>query len=165
MTVGAGTDSASRACRLDATEQFSLAPSDREGTSVLFDEGIPTKTTVDGDQLEAQFATLRSQHLIILSEGSPYESGLYIYLLDEAHEPIDAIELAAPYVSGLFVAVETPDNRETQFQFDGDTRYVLRVLDSPRWWLPLPRGARRHGGWKTRRTLDLRRITNETPAR
>lgn len=133
--------------------------------STLLADGAPTPTSLDGDHLEAQFATSRAQHLLILSVGSPYEAGLYLYLLNQAHESKDAIELAAPYVSGLFVRVETSDNTAAHFEFDGGVRYAVRVLETPRWWLPLPRGARRHGNWTTQRTLDLRRITDETHAR
>lgn len=148
-----------------SSDRFSIVPDAAAGTCALLDRGAPTDIRLDGDGLEAQFAVEPTQHLVILSAGSPYEAGLYIYLLDQAARPIDALELSAPYTPGLFVGLESSDNTAVQFEFDGGARYVIRVLETPRWWLPLPSGARRHGSWKRRRNLDLRRSNEGTDPR
>ena len=98
--------------------------------SELLWEGQPTSVRVDGVTLDAQME-VEDGYLLFLTEDSPFEEGLHIYLLDRERRILDGLELAGPYASGILRDVIREDDRAVSFSFFGDDRWRLEVNDAP----------------------------------
>ena len=113
------------------TEGFSVTRIDGElPRSELLWEGRPTAVRVDGVSLEHQ-VELPAGHLLFLTEDSPYEEGLHIYLLDRDMRVIDGLELGAPYAPGILSDVMLEGDDAVSFSFFGDDRWRLEVKAKP----------------------------------
>jgi hypothetical protein len=113
------------------TEGFSVARIDGElPRSELLWEGQPTAVRVDGVSLEHQLQ-LPAGHLLFLTEESPFEEGLHIYLLDHEKRIVDGLELGAPYASGILGDVTPEGDRAVSFSFFGGDRWRLEVNEKP----------------------------------
>lgn len=110
-------------------------------------------TPFEGDCLDAQFTLEHDQTLLCLSDGSPYEAGLHIYLLDAQDAVVDSILGASPYASGIFKIIECGD-RWLNFEFfSNSVVYRMSVLEEPRFRFSLPTG------WKYKHRLQTHRLT------
>ena len=98
--------------------------------SQLLWRGEPTTVRVDGVTLEQQLQ-LGDRYLLFLTEDSPYEEGLHIYLLDRDRRVLDGLELAAAYASGILRDVQPDGDGAVSFSFFGDDRWRLEVNDTP----------------------------------
>jgi hypothetical protein len=113
---------------------------------------------VDGVNLEKQLR-VASGYLLFLTENSPYEEGLHIYLLGDDKSVLDAVELSAPYASGILTDVVTEGDGSVSFTFFGDDRWRLDVLPSPqRRGFTLLSAVKRKSGLKGKPVLSLRRV-------
>lgn len=117
---------------VELIRSFSLKPIDSPlPRSELFWEGNQTPLVVDGSSLEAQYR-IDSRYLLLLTENCPYEEGLHIYLLDNAHRVLDGLELSVPYAPGTLKNLRALDNALT-FSFFGEDHWRLDVLKVPTW--------------------------------
>ena len=119
----------------------------------------PIGVRVDGVSLEKQLRVAPG-YLLFLTEDSPYEEGLHIYLLDDDKTIVDALELSAPYGPGLLKGAVVEGDSTVSFSFFGDDRWRLDVLATARRW-SLPRllsPVKRKSGLK-RPVLSLRRVS------
>jgi len=98
--------------------------------STLLWRGQPTAVTLDGVTLEHQLQ-LDGRYLLFLTEDSPYEEGLHIYLLDSERRVVDGLELAAAYAPGTLRGVQQDGAGAVSFSFFGDDRWRLEVNDRP----------------------------------
>ncbi|HET9957269.1 MAG TPA: hypothetical protein VFQ61_22380 [Polyangiaceae bacterium] len=108
---------------------------------------------LDGLVLEAQSAMSDGQTLLWVTDGSPYEEGLHIYLIARTGEVIDVIEAGAPYSPGLLEILSTSE-QSVQFRFfRPEVIYRLEVapLARLRWFLP--------NGFRYERTLSRHFLT------
>ena len=98
--------------------------------SELLWDGQPTSVRVDGVTLDAQ-VEVDEGYLLFLTEDSPFEEGLHIYLLDRDRRIVDGVEMAGPYASGILRDVIREDDRAVSFSFFGDDRWRVDVNDAP----------------------------------
>jgi len=73
--------------------QYSLRIEDQSHPQArLLCDGVATEWRVDGVLLEAQFEHDDGSVLLLLTEDSPYDELLHVYLLDGRGAPVDALE-------------------------------------------------------------------------
>jgi len=111
---------------------------------------------VDGVSLEKQLR-LAPGYLLFLTEDSPFEEGLHIYLLDDDKSVVDALELSAPYASGILKDAVVEGDASVSFSYFGDDRWRLDVDATPK-RLPLLSPVKRKSGLKGKPALSLRRV-------
>jgi hypothetical protein len=142
------------------SDGFSLARLDGDlPRSELLWEGERTAVRVDGVTLEHQ-VQLPAGHLLFLTEDSPFEEGLHIYLLGHDRKIVDGLELAAPYASGLLRDVRSEPDGAVSFCFFGDDRWRIAVNDAPLGFLAARVSApvKRKSGLDGRPVLTIQRI-------
>ncbi len=147
---------------MQSVDCFSLSPnpvgqSQNKAVSEIMNQGIPTGQTIQGSELEAQYA-IDDRFLILTTENCPYEEALHIHLLDRQFEILDYLELAQVYSPGILGKIHVSAENCLEFTFFGQERWRLTVLRSPkpgffRW----TRRVTRFPGWRfwARRYLDL----------
>lgn len=100
---------------------------------VLENKASGAKIELPGKILEAQYQ-IGDDFLVLLTEGNPYEEGLYIYFLNKHLEQLDSLELSAMYATGVLTDISISSLYEISFSFfDSDERWVLRVHSTPRY--------------------------------
>jgi hypothetical protein len=123
MTVG---DRHGQAMR--ATRRFSLTAIDgRAGQSLICLDGRALPDPVDGVALEAQFDLDDGGALLWLTDDSPYDEGLHVYLLSPAGRIVDAVEAGAPYTPGILDIRETGPDWARFTLFTNATVYRLDI--------------------------------------
>jgi hypothetical protein len=143
-----------------STDGFSVARIEGDlPRSELLWEGQPTALRVDGVTLEHQIE-LRAGHLLFLTEDSPYEEGLHIYLLNHEKRAVDGLELTAPYASGLLRDVMSEPDEAVSFSFFGDDRWRIAINDKPLGFLAarVSSPVKRKSGLDGKPVLTIRRI-------
>ncbi|MBP1473003.1 hypothetical protein J7I44_01750 [Frateuria sp. MAH-13] len=90
---------------------------------------------VAGKVIERQYRC-GDRHLLLLTEGNPYEEALHVHYLDSELRLLDSIELSAPYTAGVLdhVAVAAANALTFAF-FNAHERWRLEIADTPRWRL------------------------------
>jgi hypothetical protein len=107
---------------------------------------------VDGIVLEAQFALPDGGALVWLTDDSPYEEGLHVYLLGPDDRVHDAVEAGAAWAAGILAIRATGDTwAEFEFFRTGSV-YRLVVEPTSRMRLRLPQG------WKYKTLLGGHRL-------
>lgn len=135
------------------TDRFSLTPSDVAGRAVLGRrDGRGDAVTVDGTVLEAQHALPDGGTLVWLTDDSPYEEGLHVYLLDADGAVEDAVEAGAMWAAGILeLGAHGAEWIELAF-FNNDRRYRLTVEPTAGVRLRLP------AGWRYKARLQRHRL-------
>lgn len=139
---------------------FSVVPVEGDmPRSELLWEGQPTSVRVDGVTLEEQ-VHLPAGYLLFLTEDSPFEEGLHIYLLDRERRLVDGLELAGPYASGILRDVVREGDAAVSFSFFGADRWRLDVHDRPLGMFAARVSApvKRKSGLDGHRVLTIRRV-------
>jgi hypothetical protein len=129
-----------------AVERYTLVPADDATTSLLVRRDRLAAggagVAVDGVVLEAQLALADGRTLVCLTDDSPYEETLHVYLLGDDDAIEDALEAGAAWAAGILTIAATSDTwLELEF-FRNDTIYRLDVEPSADVRLRLPRGWR-----------------------
>ena len=145
-----------------ACTRYAIAKKDEDsGTSVLTreagsDRAAPTATIqLDGTYLESQFDTGHGETLLCLSDGSPYEAGLHMYLLADDNEIVDAIEGGAAYAAAIFKTRRVADATLDFEFFTNAVVYQIKLLPQAKFRFSLPTG------WKYKHRLRAHRLTLE----
>lgn len=116
------------------TDGQAVTPNQPE-QSVLLCAGEPTGLTVEGVELEAQFEH-DGKYLLFVTENSPYEEGLHIYLVSRGNtrfQLLDSVALGLPYAAGMLRNVRFDSSNRIHFEFpNSDNKYVCSVLRQPR---------------------------------
>jgi hypothetical protein len=136
--------------------RYSLIDSSRENQrSVLARDGRATAVEVDGVVIEAQFELSDGSALIWLTDDSPFDEGLYVYLLNKDDAIEDALEAGAILGLGgpgiLKIAKTGEDWAEFEFFLNGSL-YQLKVIQQAKFHLQLP------AGWRYKKLLNKRRL-------
>lgn len=146
---------------MDEIQSFSLRRIGGElPRSALLWRGDPTGLTVDGLTIEKQFR-VQPGYLLLITEDSPFEESLHVYLLSPERNLLDALELSVPYAPGILDRLDEREPASLTFSFFGDDRWRLDVRDSPttRWRFAPLAPWRYKAGWVRPRWLALRRLS------
>jgi hypothetical protein len=136
-----------------AIDRFSLATSIQKDRRAVLKgpERVPV-AEVDGIVLDAQFELDDGSKLIWLTDDSPYDEGLHIYLLGRDDIPEDSVEAGAVFAGGILKFREI-GSRWVDFAFFLNSKvYRLEVQERPRFRLRLPTG------WKYKNLLKAHRL-------
>lgn len=136
--------------------RYSLAGSRNLNQRVLLKrDGNVLPVEVEGVILEAQFGLNDGSTLIWLTDNSPYDEGLHIYLLRQDDTIEDALEAGAIFGLGeggiLKITKTNTDWVEFTF-FLNDRVYRLYVTEQARVHLRLPTG------WRYKKLLSKHRL-------
>lgn len=139
-----------------ACSRYAILKTDETAAiSTLARDGHVLAVPFDGAYLEAQFELDDRQTLICLSDGSPYDAGLNLYLLAGDGSVVDSVEGGAAYAAGIFKAKQSGDTwLDFQF-FTNDATYRVSVLPQSRFRFSLP------AGWKYKHRLHPHRLLLE----
>jgi hypothetical protein len=108
----------------------------------LVRDGAGVPAAVESEILEAEQELEDGRQLVWLTEASPYEEGLHVYLLSAAGEILDEIEAGADFAPGI-LRIEALGSSSVHFTFfKNDVRYRLDVAPRPKLFRPLPTGWR-----------------------
>lgn len=142
---------------MQPTNRYAVAEVKQAGEKArLLCDGKPIESTVDGRILEAQFELEDGCALLFLSDDSPYDEGLHVYLLSARGEILDCAEASAPFTPGLF-RLEGVGKDWVQFRFyPNEISYRLRLLSGSWFRKPAPRG------WRYKPAVAKRRFMIET---
>jgi hypothetical protein len=128
--------------------------------SELLWQGEPIGLKVDGIWIEKQYR-VEVGYLLFLTENSPYEEGLHIYLLNSERRLLDALELGGPYAPAILKEVKPERGTALTFSFFGDDKWRLEVRRIPQLGLNMtlfsPLKYKRR--FLARHWLDLRRLS------
>lgn len=139
---------------MNPSSRYVVHSRDREHETItLARDGTSHYFRLDGNCVEAQFDLDSGEVLLILSDGSPYEAALHIYLLDKHDVVVGAIEGASPYASGIYKFIESGDDWLNFNFFTNDVVYRLGVFESPRLLFSLTTG------WKYKNRLRKHHLT------
>lgn len=142
--------------------EFSLrtlpAAADQEGKSALLRDGRDTGAVLSGEELAAAVALDRSETLVLVLYGEPYEESLTATLLGGDFATLDEATIGWAGTTGTFrdLVLSPPDR--LSFRFYAEGRYEIVVHPRPVWRLPFP--GLPPGIWRPfrpRRRFDLRR--------
>ena len=136
-----------------ATKRYSIAKTNhRSNYSTLAYDGKMLDLEVKGVILEAQFELEGGYMLIWLTEDSPYDEGLHVYLIDENNNTSDALETSAIFTSGILRIIKTGKDWVKFKFFSNDSIYMLEIKKTGSVQVLLPRG------WKYKNLLKLHRL-------
>jgi hypothetical protein len=136
-----------------AVDRFTIAPDKRDnGRSLLARRGSKDNPiSIDGLVVEAQFGLGNGCTLVCLTDDSPYEEGLHIYLLDSKGRVQDSVEAGAAWGSGILEIRQTSEIWIEFTFFQNGRVYLLQVDDVPTIRLSLP------SGWRYKNFRHFRR--------
>jgi len=119
---------------------------------VLCRNGELLGAEVEGSVMETQFELDNRNVLIWITDDSPYDEGLHVYLIEENGSVLDALEAGADFSPGILKIINTGDNWVEFEFFTNDRKYRLEVTKTPglRGLLPT--------GWKYKRLLSLHQL-------
>jgi len=125
---------------MQPAQEFALEPLERPGgdqplRSRLKRHGQPGDLILEGVRLEAAFRLADGRYLLMLSDDTPFEEILHVYLLGDALEVRDRAEIGGAYVPGPVQEIAAGPGGCVRFAFAGDRRFELRVRDRPRRWM------------------------------
>ncbi|MEJ7616696.1 MAG: hypothetical protein WKF30_06940 [Pyrinomonadaceae bacterium] len=123
--------------------------------AVLARDSRAVTAEVEGVILEAQFELSDGCVLILMTDDSPYDEGLHVYLLEQDDSIEDALEAGAIFGMGspgiLKIAKTGMDWVEFEFFLNGSV-YRLEVVRQARLRLRLPMG------WRYKKLLSRHRL-------
>lgn len=123
-----------------------------KGRSILERYSKALDVEVEGSVLEKQYELEGGCVLIWLTDDSPYDEGLHVYLVDQSDSILDAVEAGADFTSGILKIVDTgTDWVEFEF-FSNDSVYRLQVTEEAGFRMLLPMG------WKYKKAFSLHRL-------
>jgi len=124
-------------------EEYSLVPPGKKGGRARIRRpGQAQPLEVEGALLEAQFELEDGRRLVWLSDDSPYDEGLHIYLLGHEDTVEDSIHAGADFAAGI-VKFREVGEWSVDFEFFlNAVVYHLGVEQAPRFRLRLPTGWR-----------------------
>jgi len=90
------------------------------------------KIVTTGAVLEEQFI-YKDKYILFITEDIPFEEALHILLLNSDLTILDAIELSAPYASGILnnISIQAPNKIQFTF-FDNQIYWILKLLEKPK---------------------------------
>lgn len=97
-------------------------------------EHAQTRATIQltGKVLEAQFK-VQANYLLMLTEDTPHEEALHIYLLDDGLAIKDRLEISADYTAGVIRNIKVTGADSVSFSFfEEDDHWSLQVLREPK---------------------------------
>ncbi len=137
-----------------SSRKYSLQEFDSQSdTSQLSVNGESLPTRVDGKILEAQFELNDGETLLWLTDDSPYDEGLHVYLINRDDEAEDALEAGAVFAPGILQIISAKENAVIFKFFKNDVKYKLSVEKQPRIKFSLLEG------WKYKSLLAKHRLT------
>jgi hypothetical protein len=137
---------------MQLVERFALDGVDEQThRSGLAKDGRQLRGKFQGLVLEKQFELPDGSFLLWLTEATPYEEGLHVYLVDDDGEVEDAVEAGAGFAAGILHILQIgPDWVDFEF-FMNRNHYRLHVAESAiRLFLP--------AGWKYKNLLSRHRL-------
>lgn len=139
--------------RMRAVKRYSVVEAKRENQlSILARDGKALDLELEGSVIEAQFELEDGCVLIWLTDDSPYDEGLHVYLVDECDTISDALEAGADFTPGILKTAKTgKDWIEFEF-FSNDSIYRMAITKEARPRVLLP------PGWKYKRLFCLHRL-------
>lgn len=134
-------------------ERYSLMKAEPENRgSMLVRDGKVLGIDVKGTVLETQFELESGLVLMWLTDDSPYDEGLYVYLVDGNDTILDALEAGADFTPGILKTGKLGKDW-LEFEFFLNNRiYRLEVTKKAGIRLSLP------AGWKYERLFGLHRL-------
>lgn len=138
---------------MQPVDRYTLLQPRFEGRrAVLGRDGRTTSVEVDGSLLEAQFELEDGRGLIWLTDDSPYDEGLHVYLLGRDDSVEDALQAGADFTAGI-LKFRGFGPRWVEFEFFlNSTVYRLEVGETAGFRLRLP------AGWRYKSPLRLHRL-------
>jgi hypothetical protein len=134
--------------------RYSLRSSDgEEGRVGLSRDGQPLPATVDGSVLDAQLELGDGTALVWLTDDSPFDEGLHVYLVAPNGTVEDALEAGADFTAGILELRSMGDDWVEFRFFKNDTVYRLEVNRTPELRLRLP------AGWRYKERLRAHRLS------
>ncbi len=119
--------------------------------SKIIIDGRDTGRVVNGEILEAavQWA---NHHLLFITDNTPFEEYLRIYLLDDQWRTVDCAVLGTMYSTGVFSDLELVPPNTLYFRFFGGITWTLELLNHNVMSLPFsdPRGVSRPFSFRKR---------------
>lgn len=118
------------------TEEFQILKSERWGEKsprlILKHSQQTESIELIGGVLEAQFA-VDGGYVLFITEGTPNEEALHVYLLDTELRVKDAVELSADYTPGILSDVAVLPGNKFQFSFfDKSELWSVEILNNPK---------------------------------
>jgi hypothetical protein len=134
---------------------------DRVRGRLVRDGRVLSRGEVYGAILKAQFELPDGTFLLWLTDDSPYDEGLHIYLLNHDEALEDSLEAGADFTAGILQFKQLGDYWVDFSFFNNDSLYRLNVLDRSSLLVLSPRG------WKytnrlRRHRLHISRIGSKT---
>ncbi len=118
------------------------------GKSRLYKNNKPLEIRLEGLSLVQQFQMENDAALLFLTDDSPYDEGLHIYLLESGDTLVDGIEGGAAFTPGI-VKIQKTGDTWVEFQFfTNDVVYRLKISSQSRLNISLPKG------WKYKKRLQ-----------
>jgi hypothetical protein len=112
---------------------------------------------LEGSVLDAQLELEDGRILVFITDGSPYDEGLHVFLLTSAGEVIDTLEAGHAFAAGILTVDRLgPAWVEVTF-FKNDVRYRIDVSETARLHLSLPAGWR-YTRWLRRHRLSVSQV-------
>ena len=119
----------------------------------LHRDGVMSGAVVDGEVIEAQHELADGAALVWLTDDSPYDEGLHIYLVSAEGKIQDAVEAGSTFSPGILGIRESGGDWVEFDFFRNDQVYRLEVAAKPRFHLLLP------PGWKYKTILARHRLS------
>lgn len=110
-------------------------------------DGHDTGRVVPGEILEAA-VQWNDGYILFVTDNTPFEEHLRIYLFDTQWKIIDSATLGAMYSTGIFADLELAPPASLRFRFFGGITWTLELLDRAILALPFsdPKGVSRPPG-------------------
>ena len=131
-------------------KRYSLVKAKSENQrSILAQDGKVLGIEVEGSLLEVQLELEDGRVIIWLTDDSPYDEGLHIYLLNQGGTVLDALEAGADFTPGILKVAYTGANWVAFKIFSNNYTYRLEVIKAARFRILLP------VGWRYKKWFSL----------
>ncbi len=138
---------------MQTIHRYSVKKSASSKHSALFQDGKPLNLKIEGEVLEGQFETKEGNILIWLTDDSPFEEGLHVYLIDKHHNIIDSLEAGSIFSTGILKFIKTTPNSINFTFFLNESSYELIIEGKSTFRILLPTG------WKYKKFLKSHQLT------
>lgn len=123
---------------MQATKRCNIEAKDSRNSDLFID--LTLTHQIEGLELQAQFELADGRLLLFVTDNTPYEEGLHIYLISRKFAILDQLDIGNAYTPGIFKDLKVIDGQTCSFTFFENQTMLLSLLPSPIHMMRNPQG-------------------------
>lgn len=123
---------------MQVTKRCNIEAKDSRNSDLFID--LTLTHHIEGLELQAQFELADGRLLLFVTDNTPYEEGLHIYLISRQLTILDQLDIGNAYTPGMLQNLKVIDGQSCSFTFFENQAMLLNLLPSPIHMMKNPQG-------------------------